>query len=256
VACVTHREVGREGRPSNAWAMAALYAQEGDLADAPRWLRHSLGETVVDILLETGIPPIGEASWQCAASSLCRVWHDLAARIDEAWTEAVDEVPSASEAERAIYKARSQSLYLARDLLDPILSDEAKAAYEEIFDDQATEASVDRFWELASNTPLFSSLYSEMPWTAMEWREPTLVRTLVSQTLHAAPPAPESAQYDWMDAPDGEAASAHIARLVGLRELKLWGRYVDEYLMLVKTIVRDGLVDPDLIPWWDPEDEA
>jgi len=257
VACVTERELTDDELPTDAWTMAMLYAEEGSLVDAPLWLRHSLGETVVDVLMKQGIELDRDASWKCAASSLCDQWRALVEEINEDWSHAVSQVSTFSRADRAVYEALKQSLHLARDLLRPVLSDEAEAVYSEIAERRGTERSVDLFWELALIPP---SYYLGRPddtvWNALELRERTFVATLIAQTLHAAPPAPEKVAFQGMDEVDDDVARTHIARLVGLREMGLWDAYFAEYLMLVKTIVRDGMVDPDLIPWWDPEDET
>ena len=44
-----------------------------------------------------------------------------------------------------------------------------------------------------------------------------------------------------------------IARLVGLRQMQAWRLYYQEFVRLVRLYVADGAVEPELIPWWDPD---
>jgi len=98
-----------------------------------------------------------------------------------------------------------------------------------------------------------ATLPDEDTWEALRKREKTLSYVAIANAQYAAPPAPESAAYAEMMVQDEDRAFMKIAYLIGLRELGLWDAYFEEYVSLVREIVAEGAVDPELIPWWHPD---
>lgn len=257
---------GLAGSPSRAWTVAAQFAEEGSLLEVPRPLMYSIGETVVEVMKEEGIPlpttlevdddgyPWPECTSQkCGASSQCPDWAMLVSTVEEAWlnrTRLVDEI---STADRVRYEAEMQRLGVVEAMLDPILDEEAHDILDEIRAGLGDEDSIDHFWALATSPP--GSKY----WNPnlriaedLENREMTFVQIAISNALYAAPPAPGSVAYAGMDEADSSVALRKIARLVGFRELELWSDYFEEYLALIQEIIVSGAIDADIIPWREP----
>jgi hypothetical protein len=256
-----------EGDHYDRWRIAAQFAQEGDLRHVPLSLLYPIGETVVDVMVEQGISMPSRnvvtvsgrtltqwASVRCGASVQCPDWVALADEVEAAWLEHAKAIDDLTLADHVLYEAGKQRLRFVEVLLEPMLSRQARAVLDNIYEGRGLADSIEMFWSLVMELPRGdASLPEPETWEALRKREKTLSYVAIANARYAAPPAPESAAYAEMTVPDEDRAFMKIAYLIGLRELGLWDAYFKEYVSLVREIIAEGAVDPGLIPWWNPD---
>jgi len=256
-----------ENEVYDPWRYAAQFAEDGDLRSVPIQLLYPIGETVVEVMIEQGIdlptttvtlaPGKSWETWastKCGQSSQCEDWTHIVELVEPAWLERVALVDELSIGDRVRYQARLQRLGQVEVLLDPVLPRSASAVLDRIWTGNGVENSIDIFWKFALDS---EEMGIEAPdastWAAFARREKTLSHIAVRNAVYAAPPAPESAATAELEYPDYDLAYMKVAYLIGLRELELWDAYLEEYVSLVREYVVESKVDPDLIPWWNPE---
>lgn len=233
--------------------IAAIFAETGSLQEVPLSLVYPVGASVVEVLWGADLPQIwgtfAPGEWtqgftrSVAQSIHLTHWRWLAYVIDDVWRESLVNIqPTAKD--RVVYDAARARMATVAWMLDPILSDEAREFAARLCRGDVPEFRIDLFWELVGPSP---DHLTPSQVERMAIRDSALAQIALENAIHVAPPAPEGKR------PDYDLAQYLIARLVGLREMSVWPLYSEEFVRLVRLYVAEGAVEPDLIPWWDPD---
>jgi len=254
---------GMARRTEDAWEgdnsfqrMAAVFAESGSLLEVPWPLAYDVGASFTDYVWSQSIHDRVEL-WESSCSRSTNICEDYEALVDyreEGWRASLSGMEP-TEADRVLLEAKLQELTLVQAMLKPVLSQSASDVLSTIYVFQGTQEDLAQFWDLISVLPIEPD---EAAWQALEERERTLLHVAMRNAEYAAPPSPSgelllsTTDVFWLGEVDPGILGPVLGELADLREAGDWPGYYGRYVELLREIIAEGTIYPDLIPWWDP----
>ena len=231
--------------------MSAAFAETNDLSEVPPMFHYSAGASLFETIWASRGPffysdaLIVESSCEGEVRS-CEVWDDYILDFEEDWRERLASI-EVSDVDRVHREATAQWLRLVGAMLDPVLTTEARATLARIRSDEATFADIEAFWNSVEVVPFRPS---EIAWDALDRRVETLRYVACENAQRAAPPCPYPS---WACSDHYLERKKLASELRDFRAEEDWPGYFARYLELVRDIIAEGAVYPQLVPWWSEE---
>ena len=192
---------------------AAFWAKDHDLTHVPYFMSYPVGASVINALVARD----GADQVLNDLPDISRNWDQAIADITPFWREQLSAI-DLTEADRAYYEANIEQLYVCSQILDPILSPEARALVSTLYDKAGTMDDILRFWQIVSSP---TERPSDAVWAQMRPGEKMIAEVGSS----------------YQDKDLQNQATVDEFRLRELRELGKWDEYYDLLITSLRTVI-------------------